>query len=83
MKRKAAAVVTAIGLLMLAAVPDGKPGPLELGFDYYFGVPVLNCDPPFVNPSQSRNRLEEFPEVAEELRALLARMQTTEATRPE
>lgn len=25
-----------------------KPGPLELGFDYYFGVPVLNCDPPFV-----------------------------------
>jgi arylsulfatase A-like enzyme len=25
-----------------------RPGPLELGFDYYFGVPVLNCDPPFV-----------------------------------
>ena len=25
-----------------------KPGPLELGFDYYFGVPVLNSHPPFV-----------------------------------
>lgn len=24
-----------------------KPGPLELGFDYYFGVPVLNSHPPF------------------------------------
>lgn len=24
------------------------PGPLELGFDYYFGVPVLNSHPPFV-----------------------------------
>ena len=22
--------------------------PLELGFDYYFGVPVLNSHPPFV-----------------------------------
>jgi arylsulfatase A-like enzyme len=25
-----------------------KPGPIELGFDYYFGVPVLNSHPPFV-----------------------------------
>ena len=25
-----------------------SPGPLELGFDYYFGVPVLNSHPPFV-----------------------------------
>ncbi|GGF25455.1 sulfatase family protein [Echinicola rosea] len=25
-----------------------KPGPLEFGFDYYFGVPVLNSHPPFV-----------------------------------
>jgi arylsulfatase A-like enzyme len=25
-----------------------KPGPRELGFDYYFGVPVLNSHPPFV-----------------------------------
>lgn len=25
-----------------------KPGPLELGFNYYFGVPVLNSHPPFV-----------------------------------
>lgn len=24
------------------------PGPLELGFDYYFGVPVVNSHPPFV-----------------------------------
>ena len=24
------------------------PGPLELGFDYYFGVPILNSHPPFV-----------------------------------
>lgn len=22
------------------------PGPLELGFDYYFGVPILNSHPP-------------------------------------
>lgn len=27
---------------------DLKPGPLELGFDYYFGVPVLNSHPPYV-----------------------------------
>ena len=25
-----------------------KPGPLELGFDSYFGVPVVNSHPPFV-----------------------------------
>ncbi|MEX0720747.1 MAG: arylsulfatase [Balneolaceae bacterium] len=25
-----------------------KPGPLELGFDYYYGIPVLNSHPPFV-----------------------------------
>lgn len=25
-----------------------KPGPLELGFDYYFGIPVLNSSPPYV-----------------------------------
>lgn len=25
-----------------------KPGPLELGFDYYFGVPLVNSAPPFV-----------------------------------
>ena len=25
-----------------------KPGPLELGFEYYFGVPVVNSHPPFV-----------------------------------
>ena len=25
-----------------------KPGPLELGFDYYFGVPILNSHAPFV-----------------------------------
>jgi|TARA_B110000495_G_C23036304_1_gene619047 arylsulfatase A len=27
---------------------DLKPGPLDLGFDYYFGVPVVNSHPPFV-----------------------------------
>jgi arylsulfatase A len=27
---------------------DLKPGPLELGFDYYFGVPVVSSHPPFV-----------------------------------
>jgi arylsulfatase A-like enzyme len=27
---------------------DLKPGPLELGFDYYFGIPVVNSHPPFV-----------------------------------
>ncbi len=27
---------------------DLKPGPLELGFDYYFGVPLVNSGPPFV-----------------------------------
>ncbi|MFI3261883.1 MAG: sulfatase-like hydrolase/transferase [Rikenellaceae bacterium] len=25
-----------------------KPGPLEVGFDYYFGVPLVNSAPPFV-----------------------------------
>ena len=25
-----------------------KPGPLELGFDYFFGIPVVNSHPPFV-----------------------------------
>lgn len=25
-----------------------KPGPLELGFDYYFGIPVVTSHPPFV-----------------------------------
>ncbi|MFR9644620.1 MAG: arylsulfatase [Rikenellaceae bacterium] len=27
---------------------DLKPGPLELGFDYYFGIPTVNSGPPFV-----------------------------------
>ncbi len=27
---------------------DLKPGPLELGFDHFFGVPVVNSHPPFV-----------------------------------
>lgn len=25
-----------------------KPGPLELGFDYFFGLPIVNCIPPYV-----------------------------------
>ena len=25
-----------------------KPGPMELGFDYYFGIPQVNSGPPFV-----------------------------------
>jgi arylsulfatase A-like enzyme len=25
-----------------------KPGPLELGFGYYFGMPTVNSGPPFV-----------------------------------
>ena len=27
---------------------DLKPGPLELGFGYYFGIPVVSSHPPFV-----------------------------------
>lgn len=27
---------------------DLKPGPLELGFDHYYGVPTVNSHPPFV-----------------------------------
>jgi len=27
---------------------DLKPGPLELGFNYYFGLPMVNSGPPFV-----------------------------------
>jgi len=27
---------------------DLKPGPLELGFDYFYGIPVVNSHPPFV-----------------------------------
>ena len=26
-----------------------KPGPLELGFDYYFGIPTVNSGPPLVD----------------------------------
>ena len=25
-----------------------KPGPLEVGFDYFFGLPIVNCAPPYV-----------------------------------
>lgn len=25
-----------------------KPGPIETGFDYYFGVPIVNSGPPFI-----------------------------------
>ena len=25
-----------------------KPGPLEIGFDYYFGMPTVNSGPPYV-----------------------------------
>ncbi|GAA3515292.1 hypothetical protein GCM10022393_31600 [Aquimarina addita] len=38
-----------------------KPGPLELGFDYYFGVPVLNSHPPFVYV-ENRNVVGLVPE---------------------
>ena len=31
-----------------------RPGPLELGFDYYFGVPVVNSHPPFVYVENDR-----------------------------
>ena len=31
-----------------------KPGPLELGFDYYFGMPVVNSHPPFVYVENDR-----------------------------
>ncbi len=27
---------------------DLKPGPLEVGFDYYYGIPSVNSGPPFV-----------------------------------
>ncbi len=27
---------------------DLKPGPLEVGFDYYYGIPTVNSGPPFV-----------------------------------
>lgn len=33
---------------------DLKPGPLELGFDHYFGVPVVNSHPPFVYVDDQR-----------------------------
>ena len=31
-----------------------KPGPLELGFDYYFGMPVVNSAPPYVYVQNDR-----------------------------
>ena len=31
-----------------------KPGPQDLGFDYYFGVPVVNSHPPFVYVENDR-----------------------------
>ena len=27
---------------------DLRPGPLEVGFDYYFGIPIVNSFPPYV-----------------------------------
>jgi arylsulfatase A-like enzyme len=31
-----------------------RPGPLELGFDYYFGVPKVNSGPPYVYVENDR-----------------------------
>lgn len=31
-----------------------RPGPLELGFDYYFGMPVVNSAPPYVYVENDR-----------------------------
>jgi arylsulfatase A len=31
-----------------------RPGPLELGFDYYFGIPVVSSGPPFVYVENDR-----------------------------
>ena len=31
-----------------------RPGPLELGFDYYYGVPVVNSAPPYVYVENDR-----------------------------
>ncbi|GAA5507411.1 arylsulfatase [Novipirellula caenicola] len=31
-----------------------RPGPLDLGFDYYFGVPIVNSAPPYVYVENDR-----------------------------
>lgn len=31
-----------------------RPGPLEVGFDYYFGMPVVNSSPPYVYVENDR-----------------------------
>ncbi|MBM4090522.1 MAG: hypothetical protein FJ276_14030 [Planctomycetes bacterium] len=31
-----------------------RPGPNQLGFDYYYGVPVVNSHPPFVYVEDDR-----------------------------
>jgi len=31
-----------------------KPGPLEVGFDYFYGIPVVNSHPPFVYAENHR-----------------------------
>jgi arylsulfatase A-like enzyme len=31
-----------------------RPGPQDLGFDYYFGMPVVNCAPPYVYVENDR-----------------------------
>ena len=31
-----------------------RPGPRDLGFDYYFGMPVVNSDPPYVYVENDR-----------------------------
>ena len=33
---------------------DLKPGPLEVGFDYFYGIPVVNSHPPFVYAENHR-----------------------------
>jgi arylsulfatase A len=74
---------------------DLKPGPLELGFDYYFGLPVVSSHPPFVlienhrvlgldpaDPAQTRNVIGEHPAAAAQLKALLGEIQLRPRTAP-
>lgn len=60
-----------------------KPGPLEVGFDYYFGVPTSNNWPPFVYVENHRvvgRREDEFIEVDDrkEIRGIAAKRKDEE-----
>jgi len=66
----------------------------NIGFDYYYGVPLVNSHAPFVfvenrhvvgldpkDPSQSKNVILEYPEIAAELKKELDKIKKEKQSR--